>query len=211
MITFPAFYGDADRKAAIIARIAECGEHSLVGLLSGTHDDLAQAHEQSGFPAPLIALANAVFAALAPTEARRFALDLVTAVPVGRNMAEVAEQVYRCFFADIVERHGRAQLLAAIDRSEGLATAHLIRQLLEPPSPAMQQKDKAEAKKARRRGLDLPSPTERLVIALAAWAERYLTIALTEPLRWVASLDGDEAEFYRRCSTLLVETVGPET
>lgn len=187
MITFPAFYGHPERKAAIIARITGRGGRSLLALLSGAGDDLAQAHEQTGFTAPLIAIANAVFTALPATDARRFAQAFVEAAPVGRDMAQVAEQVHRALITDALTRHGRARLLAAI-----------------------QHREKAEAKKARRRASDISVPDDRLVTALAEWAERETTVASPGPLHRLASLEPDGIAFHRRCGALLIAAISGE-
>ncbi len=98
-ITFPAFFGDPQRKAALLAELASTDWAAVerleevwrsAGLPPASW--AAPFHDASGFPADILHLAAAIHARLPADRRGRFVLLLFDAATVGADLAAVAQR-----------------------------------------------------------------------------------------------------------------------
>jgi hypothetical protein len=218
MISFFAYHGDVDLRQEVIARIrgfaqsgalangAQAGEDRLclVRALAGGDYDLASAHQNTGFPAPLIGIAETIFEGLPAADAPPFAVALVRAATPDADLALVAWQFAEWMFAEAIATLGPSRIRVAA-RDAG----PVFRQLADTGTltPTQRQKAKAVAKKARRRGLELQGDDERLIAkALGAALDgggQHIGFAVG----WIANLSDHPDNQYRRYARKLLECI----
>lgn len=204
MISFIAFHGNPDRQLQLLARIDESyGDFgSLLAFLAGGPADLALAYRETGFPAPLLGLADAISKRLPPGEAPAFARQLVSSATIESDVGEVAGNTIRQIFTSSLDLHGRSKMLAAARENEALAEAARI---LEPSLPRSRREAKAISRSTQRRGCPSPDGDVRYADALVVWVERNASAGSPEALGWLASLERDPVAFYRRCGVRLID------
>lgn len=215
-ISFFAYGRDPHVRQLAIDRMSELCRRNRLGQSHGEHDsrlglvealadgtyDLAAAHHNCGFPAPLLRLSDSIFEGLPAQDAPAFSLALARAASVHAELSEVARQFLKWMFEAAIADLGPSRI-----RTTAREAGHIFKQLAETanPTPAQQQMAKKLAKQARRRGLELPTPGEALVAqALDAALDRGGEHA-GHAMRWIASLSEQPAAQYRRYARKLLE------
>jgi hypothetical protein len=218
-ISFLAYHGNADLRHAVIndlVRHISNGHlandaHSaaqklgLISAIAGGEYDLAAAHRNSGFPAPLLLVAEAIFEGLAPDDAPHFALAMMKAATIYTELADVGWMFVEWMFAEAVTELGPSRVRTAA-RNAG----PIFRKLAESGSLSAveQQKAKAHAKRMRRRGQEAPSEGDKLVaLAMGAVLDdgfQHIVIAI----HWTASLSKQLGKQYPLYARKLLELVG---
>lgn len=217
-ISFFAYHGNAAQRQAVIDRMArhklnghlangasmdEANPCLISALANGAYDH-ALAHQQSGFPAPLLFAAEAIFQGLAPEDAPHFALALMKAASINADLADVSWVFIEWMFADAVTTLGPSRV-----RTSAKEAGPIFRKLAEMGalSPVEQQKAKAQAKKIRRRGLDAPTDEQKLVAkavgAILDSGSEHMGIAI----HWTARLSDSPSDQYRRYALKMLELV----
>lgn len=217
-ISFFAYHGNAEQRRAVINAMAdqmarwavmnanERGDDRpcLISGIAGGEYDLAVAHRNCGFPAPLLLLAEAIFKGLTADDAPEFALALVQAATVDADLADVAWAFVEWMFADAVATFGPSTIRAASKSAEPA-----LRELVDlgSPAPAERQAARAEAKKMRRRGLDAPTGEQKLVAhAVGAISDGDIE-DIGKAIHWIAHLSDASDDQYRRYARRLLELV----
>ncbi len=208
MISFVAYHGNADLRRKVIDDIARHivnGDldssydetNDRLGLISAIADgpyDLSIAHNNSGFPAPLLLAAEAIFVGLSDEHAPVFALELMKAARIDTNLANVGWTFVEWMFADAVARLGNSRVRTAVKEAgpifKTLADAGT-------QNPAQQKADKALAKKLRRRGLETPSADEALVAKAVAVLLDSGAQHIGSAIHWIAQLHEQPSTQYR--------------
>jgi hypothetical protein len=218
MISFYAYGGDAEKRRLMVDRIvALCKQGVLangvdegdpqMGLIEALADgtyDLAAAHQNSGFTAPLLQICDGIFEGLPAEDAPPFALALVRAARIDANISDVPWDFLKWMFEDAVAELGPSRI-----RSTAREAGHVFKQLSEMGglTPTQQQKAKALAKKARRRGTTLPTAEEKFVAQALGTAldnsDQYANYAIY----WIVKLAEQPTDQYRRYAKKLIELV----
>lgn len=217
-ISFFAYHGSADQRRVVIDQIARhmknghlanataSGEHSLclISALADGQYDLAAAHQQSGFPTLLLFVAEAIFEGLAPEDAPHFALALVKAAAIDTDLADVGWAFAEWMFADAVAELGPSRVRTMAKDAGPVFTAFAESGNL---THGQQQKAKALAKRMRRRGLEAPTPNERLVSdAVSALLDSGME-HVSAAIHWIAKISPQPSDQYRRYARKLLELV----
>ena len=165
MISFFAYHGNADLRRKVIDDIAR---HIANGHLDSSYDEtndrlglisaiadgpyaLSIAHNNSGFPTPLLLAAEAIFAGLSYEDASVFVLELMKAASIDTNLADVVWTFAEWMFADAVARLGNSRVRTAGKKAEPFFKTLADGVAL---TPAQQKAATALAKKLRQRGLE---------------------------------------------------------
>lgn len=220
MISFFAYHGNADLRRKVIDDIAchiangdldssydETNERlSLICAIANGPYDLSIAHINSGFPAPLLLAADAIFARLSGEDAPGFALELMKAASIDTNLANVGWTFVEWMFADAVARLGNSRVRTAAKEAGSIFNTVAVGG---NQNPAQQKAAKALAKKLRRRGLESPSADEALVAqAVAVLLDRGAQ-HIGSAIHWLAQLHEQpimQYRLYARQLIFLVET-----
>lgn len=215
-VSFFAYHGNAGQRRAVIDALASqmvrgklfntnrCGDNRscLISAIAGGEYDLAVAHKNSGFPAPLLLVADAIFEGLSTDDAPEFALALLKAAAVDAELSGVASAFVEWMFTDAVATFGLPKI-----RISAKAVAPIFHKLADSgnPSHAERQKAKAEAKKMRRRGLDAPTGEQQLVTqAVGAISDGGIE-NIGKAMHWIAHLSDAPDDQYRRYARRLLE------
>lgn len=213
-ISFFAYHGNAEQRRAVIddmagqiARGALANANSrgdnrscFISAIAGGEYDLAVAHRNSGFPAPLLLLAEAIFEGLTPDDAPEFALAFVQAAAIGADLADVAWAFVEWMFADAVAAFGPSTI-----RASAKAADPIFGELADcgKLSHAEQQK----AKKMRRRGLHVPTDEQKLVAQAVVAVSNGGIENIGKAIHWIAHLSDAPFDQYRRYARRLLELV----
>jgi hypothetical protein len=217
-ISFFAYHQSEERRQMVIDHIATlCAQGLLangvhegdlqMGLIEALADgtyDLAAAHQNSGFTAPLLQICDGIFEGLPAEDAPPFALALVRAARIDANISDVPWDFLKWMFEDAVAKLGPSRI-----RSTAREAGHVFKQLSEMGglTPTQQQRAKALAKKARRRGTTLPTAEEKFVAQALGTAldnsDQYANYAVY----WIAKLAEQPTDQYRRYANKLLELV----
>lgn len=200
-----------DRIAAlcgqgVLAKRGDAGglHRGLIEALADGAYDLAAAHRNSGFTAPLLQVCDRIFEGLPAENAPAFALALVRAARVDANISEIARDFMKWMFEEAVADLGPSRI-----RSTAREAGQVFERLFDVGdlAPGQAQKAKALAKRARRRGLSVPTKEDVLVAqVLAAALDRGGEHAWSA-VHWVAGLADQPADQYRRYANKLLELV----
>lgn len=220
MISFFAYHGNADLRRKVIDDIARhiANGHldssydetnDRLGLISAIADgsyDLSIAHNNSGFPTPLLLAAEAIFTGLSYEDASVFALELMKAASIDTNLADVVWTFAEWMFADAVARLGNSRVRTAAKKAEPFFKTLADGVAL---TPAQQKAATALAKKLRQRGLESPSAEEGDVATAVGVLLEYGAEYINGTIHWFAQLHEQPSTQYRlyaRQLIFLVET-----
>lgn len=217
-LTFIAYHGNSDLRESTIESVASrlsasrdsmspYGERSKCGFISAIADGMSKvetAHRNSGFPAPLLFAAEAIFDGLPVEDAPRFALDLMKTATINTDLADVAFAFAQWMFADAIAMLGPTRV-----RAGAKSAGPVFKAIAESRGATLaeQRKAKAMAKKTKQRELGPPSAEARLVaVAVGALFDSGMQHVGTA-IHWLAEISGQPSEQYRRYARKLCELV----
>ncbi|TAG01937.1 MAG: hypothetical protein EAZ43_10580 [Betaproteobacteria bacterium] len=207
-ITFFAYHGNSDLRDATLDSVAsrfsafrdsmekhdERDQSGFISAIAGGKFDVEAAHRNSGFPAPLLFAAEAIFDGLPAEDAPRFALDLMKTATINTDLADVALAFAEWMFADAVATNGPSRMRASAKNAGSMFKA--IAESKGHPY-GEQHKSKAHAKKLKRRGHDSPSAQAGLVaLAVSALVDSGMQHVGTA-IKWSAEISGQPSEQYQ--------------
>lgn len=218
MLTFLAYGGDANKRQLMVERVAGLVKFAkladgqgntgpqigmIEALADGPHD-LAVAHDNSGFSAPLLQICDGIFEGLPADDAPLFALALVKAAHIDADIGTVPQDFLKWMFEAAIAELGLSQI-----RSTAREMGHVFNKLVDasPLTPAQQGHAKTAARQAQRRGTPLPTAEEQFVAeALGAALGSSGQLARTA-VQWIANLAEQPTDQYRRFAKKLLELV----
>lgn len=217
-ITFFAYHHNSDLRDALLESVAvrlsasrdSMGKHSerdqfgFISAIAGGRFDVELAHRNSGFPAPLLFAAEAIFDGLPAEDAPLFALDLLKTATINTDLANVALAFAEWMFADAIATFGPSRV-----RAGAKSAGPIFRAIAESKGHPYGEshKTKAKAKKAKQRGLEPPSAEARLVaVAVSALVDRGMQ-HVGAAIQWSAEISRQPSEQYRRYARKLCEVV----
>lgn len=218
MLTFLAYGGDADKRQLIVDRVAGLVKFAkladgqgnaspridMIEVLADGPHDLAVAHKNSGFTAPLLQICDCIIEGLPADEAPPFALALVKAAHIDTDIGTVPHDFMKWMFEAAVAELGLSQI-----RSTAREIGHVFDKLVDasPLTSAQQRHAKAAARQAQRRGTQLPIAEEQFVAeALGAALDSRGQLARTA-VQWMADIAEQPTGQYRRFAKKLIELV----
>ncbi len=214
-ISFFAYHRDPDLRRSVVDRIANliandrlanaartdagAGRICLISGLGDGTSDIAIAHRNTGFPAPLLYLAEAIFEGLPPEDAPHFAIALVRSAAIDGELSDIAPEFLKGMLEEAVAELGPSRI-----RSTAREAGHMFAELVQA---ADRQKAKALERQARRHGQELPTPNEVLVTQVLGAALDQFHTHLLPAVHWIARLYEPPSERYRQYARRLLELI----
>jgi hypothetical protein len=215
-ITFFAYHRNSDLRDTILERVAvrlsasrdsmdkhsERDQFGFISVIAGGRFDVESAHQNSGFPAPLLFAAEAIFDGLPAEDAPPFALDLMKTATMNTDLTNVALAFAEWMFADAIATFGPSRV-----RAGAKSAGPIFKAIAESNGHPYGEPHKTKAKKARQRGLEPPSAEARLVaVAVSTLVYRGMQ-HVGAAIQWSAEISTQPSEQYRRYARKLCEVV----